>query len=125
MLLAQTFRQRGVQHVLTLHRLDANQLDARFAKGEPRHLPDGEATPPGPTQGSQGEFHTRALSCSFVLHDHMSSNREAFLPLDPFVSRVFEQPGRWLSSEEAVQGGDSIQLLVVPDHALKIEPAID
>jgi hypothetical protein len=154
--LAQTARQRGVQRVRTPHRLDAYQLDARYARDESRHLLDGEATPPGPTPGSQGEFHTRAMSCSFVLRDHMagssrhhargrpvqvssspqtgrekphqrftSSNRDASLPLDPFASRVFEQPGRRGSSEEAVQSVASIQLLVVPKHALKIEPAID
>ena len=75
------------------------------------------------------EFHTRAMSCSCVLRDHtaslLSNNRDASLPLDPVASRMFEEPGRRSSSEEAVQGRASIQLLVVANHAVKIEPAID
>jgi len=62
------------------------------------------------------EFHALLFQMSII---------NASLPLDPFASWVFEQPGRRGSGEEAVQGWASIQLLVVAHHALKIEPPID
>src|SRR5215467_7426073 len=38
---------------------------------------------------------------------------------------MLQQPGRRGSGEEALQGRTSIQFLVVAQHALPIEPAID
>jgi hypothetical protein len=47
------------------------------------------------------------------------------LPLNPFASRVLQQQGRRLSSEEASQGLAEIRIVVVPIHSIKIAPSID
>src|SRR5712691_3486311 len=47
------------------------------------------------------------------------------LPLNPFASRVLQQQGRRLCSEEASQGLAEIRIVVVPIHTLKIAPSID